>query len=71
MVQYPCKNCTDDRYPGCHDHCEKYLRVKQRNDAVKEAKRRDHDINDYIVGVIQKNRDSERKRRSRDRHHDR
>lgn len=69
MVQYPCRYCTDDRHPGYHDRCERYLKVKQRNDAVKEAKRKDRDINDYIVGTIKKNQDHDSKCRRSNRHH--
>lgn len=37
----PCKGCTE-RYPGCHDHCEKYdtwkAEIKKQKDAEKEYK---------------------------------
>lgn len=37
-VIYSCKGC-EDRYPGCHDHCEKYIEEKAICDKKKkEAK---------------------------------
>ena len=38
-----CKKCTDDRYPGCHGSCEKYLKIKAKNDELKEARKLDND----------------------------
>lgn len=28
----PCKDCPD-RFPGCHDHCDKYKQWKDERDA--------------------------------------
>lgn len=36
-----CKNCSD-RHPACHDHCERYKEQVARNNAIKEARRRDN-----------------------------
>ena len=37
-VIYSCKGC-EDRYPGCHDHCYKYIEEKAlRDKEKKEAK---------------------------------
>lgn len=30
MVKYTCKDCNK-RQLGCHDTCEEYLKIKQRN----------------------------------------
>ena len=39
----PCKGC-EERYPGCHDHCEKYAKwkaeVQKINTAEREYKRK-------------------------------
>lgn len=67
-MQYPCKGCTE-RYRACHDSCEKYLAVKEKNDAAREAKQKYYDINDYIVGTIRKQQNFETKRRRENRHH--
>lgn len=67
-MNYPCKNCTE-RYRACHDTCEKYLAVKRKNDAINEARRKDRDIDEYIIGMIRRNRDHEVKRRQKDRNH--
>lgn len=33
----PCMNCKpEDKYEACHDHCEKYLKWKANNDALRE-----------------------------------
>ena len=34
-----CHHC-EDRYPACHDHCEKYLSAKEQwNERQKETRR--------------------------------
>ena len=38
----PCK--PPDRYPGCHDHCKKYIEQKAINDAQNEAIRKKNAI---------------------------
>ena len=52
---YSCKDCGD-RYPGCHDHCEKYKAEKAAHDERKakeyqKAKVR-NDINNQKGVVI-------------------
>lgn len=32
-----CKNCSD-RFPGCHDKCERYKADKEANEAEKKAR---------------------------------
>lgn len=36
-VNFPCQNCPD-RYPGCHDHCEKYKAAKEKHNAAAKVK---------------------------------
>ena len=50
-----CRYCTD-RYPACHDHCEKYLDAQQTweafKDKVRKAKSDDYDL--YKCEAIRK-----------------
>lgn len=58
-----CKTCTD-RYPGCHDHCEKgYKEEKAEWEARKAASDEERKIRQYILGSYYKHAD----RRSTDR----
>lgn len=34
----PCIEC-DDRYPSCHDHCEKFINYRHELDEINEAAR--------------------------------
>ena len=36
-VKFPCKDCPD-RYPGCHDNCEKYKAAKEKHNAAAKTK---------------------------------
>lgn len=36
----PCKGCPD-RYPGCHDHCDKYQEWKAKYQEGKERSQKD------------------------------
>ena len=38
-----CKGCAE-RTPGCHGHCEKYLKAKAEWDAMKEKENREKAI---------------------------
>ena len=46
MLKAPCKNCND-RYLGCHDHCEKYgefdAERKRIHDLVTKQKQTTYD----------------------------
>lgn len=44
-MKYVCMNCKD-RYPGCHDHCEKYQKIKQKHD---KAKNRNNEARYYVM----------------------
>ena len=68
-MNYPCKNCKDDRYPGCHDHCPEYLEVKAKHDAYKAEQRKYKDAADHIVDMVNKNRDHDNKAIRSNRHH--
>lgn len=59
---FPCKNCPD-RYPACHDKCEKYLTVKRARDEKKEAIRRDKFPNEYTIKRVLDKKDIAAKRR--------
>ena len=46
----PCYQCTD-RYPGCHQYCDKHMLWKdaedRRKETICEAKNRERKINEY------------------------
>ena len=44
-VSFSCKGCAD-RYPGCHDKCEKY----QKEKAVYEERRKERQIAGRLAG---------------------
>lgn len=45
-----CHGCTE-RYPACHDHCEKYIQAKQdwenQKELIKENKAKEDLYSDY------------------------
>ena len=43
----PCKDCTD-RYPGCHDKCERFAGWKQMLEEYRKNEREYHQKNDVI-----------------------
>ena len=47
-----CLDCTD-RYPACHDSCEKYIAEKAEYDAEQEIinkkRRQELELNDYAI----------------------
>ena len=45
----PCKECTE-RYPGCHDHCQRFLALKQEYDSYKERAYKEKTMN-YMESV--------------------
>lgn len=57
MIDSVCKDC-EERYPACHDHCEKYLTAKskfEKNKAiVHKAKKTDRDFQRYYVELTRK-----------------
>ena len=59
-----CKACTAEtgRYPGCHDHCDKYAKEKaewERNKAIRNA---NNEVQTYTCLNIIRVRDSAAKR---------
>lgn len=56
-----CHDCVDDRYPGCHDHCKKYLDAKAAYEAKKAEIRKAKDANEYLIEVSKKNREEHQK----------
>ena len=61
-----CRECNE-RYPGCHDKCPKYLAQKQNMDEQREkvckAKEQDEPYDQYKFDSIEK----ARKKRSKNR----
>ena len=43
-----CLKCTDERHPACWDTCTKYAEEKQKDEAVKEAQRKDNMFRGYV-----------------------
>ena len=60
-VKAPCREC-EERYPGCHDHCEKYQQALKEWEDFKThvRKEKQDEFNHYRVSVIR----AEMKRRS-------
>ena len=56
-----CRNCTD-RYPACHDYCERYIEAsekwKNHKKQVKEAR-----FDEYFAYKIEKISREEKRRR--------
>lgn len=65
---YPCKGC-EERYPGCHDHCEAYLKVKHMRDEAVAEERKYADARNHVVELVNKNKDHDNKRLKSGRHH--
>lgn len=59
---FPCKNCPD-RYPACHEKCEKYQKVKVARDERREAIRKENTAIGYIVDGVRNKQDRIAKRR--------
>lgn len=40
-IKPPCRDCTKEtgRYPGCHDHCEKYIDYRRTLEEKKKVTR--------------------------------
>lgn len=53
MKGSPCKGCAD-RYPACHDHCERYLAIKAENDVIRHKMQND-------IGRVFNNMSAEKK----------
>lgn len=63
MPNYPCKGCQD-RYPACHDHCEKYKEIKALELKRKNAERGKQEADTYTIMNTMKVRDyNEKKKR--------
>lgn len=56
-----CKDCPD-RYPGCHDHCEKYIKASKEwqdyKNMIYEGKRAsEYDLHKFrTIEVVRKRR---------------
>lgn len=59
---FPCKNCPD-RYPACHDKCEKYQKVKVARDEKREAIWKDKQNDVYTIARVLDKKDRAAKRR--------
>lgn len=57
-----CKKCTTDRYPGCHDHCEKYRAEKERYEQRKAELAVDRSLKQYFCYNAAENSDKAAKK---------
>ena len=51
IPNFRCKDCTD-RYPGCHDHCEKYKEDKAAHDKRRYEERLQREASMYIYSHV-------------------
>lgn len=52
-----CYKCTDDRYPGCHDHCKRYKKQREKHDKRVAELNADREVRDYWCRSQQKRHD--------------
>ena len=57
---YPCKDCPD-RKLNCHSCCEDYKRAKASYDEIKEVKKHEADVEDFIIKSIAKKTNNSKK----------
>lgn len=48
-----CQNC-EDRYVGCHSHCDLYLDAKQEYDQERERRKRYNECEQYHISRVVK-----------------
>lgn len=53
---FTCKDCPD-RYPGCHDKCEKYQKEKAVWDKMKAKAEENRELEAYVCNSIKRKRD--------------
>lgn len=44
-MKSPCYSCKDERHPGCHARCEKYLEFRARLDGINAERQK------YVMDV--------------------
>lgn len=59
MMSPPCKDCPD-RYPACHDACEKYQKFRSERLKIYEENHRRHET-DANVFLIEQQKKRHRK----------
>ena len=64
MSEFSCRYC-EDRYPGCHAHCETYKEEKAEHEEKKAEKRQRRQVDDYIIAQVCGRRDYSAKRRKK------
>ena len=52
-MQTTCKDCPD-RYPGCHDHCPKYLEQKAKNEEYKKQVKHAMRVDSEFISIRSK-----------------
>lgn len=49
----PCKEC-EERKSGCHSTCEKYKEYRESIDHIKNEKKKEAEINNYVKTRVKK-----------------
>lgn len=60
---FPCTKDCPERYPGCHDHCDKYKTARAKYDERMAKERLDRHIDNYQNGMVRKIKDYKAKSR--------
>ena len=60
MGKKHCKDCTE-RYPGCHDYCERYLSEKEEWNKKKALRKKADEFYTYKIEQIRKDEKRRRK----------
>lgn len=58
-----CRECTD-RYPACHDYCEKYQEASEKWKSFKKQVK-DEKFDEYFAYKVDKIKKEEKKRRGK------
>lgn len=58
---FSCKNCQD-RIPGCHSVCDKYINEKTELDERNERKHEKQKVEHYVFDMVNQNRERRRQK---------
>lgn len=57
---YPCMGCSK-RTLGCHSHCKDYKEAKASDDEIKEIKKREANVENFVINSIVKKTNGSKK----------
>lgn len=49
-INAPCKGC-DDRAPGCHSSCERYIQFHKQREEIIARKQKERENETFLIGV--------------------